>query len=158
MNKILIAIFLCLFSTEVLSASEHMYNSYFVKYGKKYNIPPELLWGIAKTESDFQPMAINVNTNGSFDIGIMQINSSHKQWLETQNISLEDLYDPKINIAVGAKILSNCIKKFGFTYQGLNCYNSGFNKVDINKYNVRVINNIKSNRLALQKKRLALVK
>lgn len=111
-----------------------------------------------KTESDFQPRAINVNTNGSFDIGIMQINSSYKQWLKTQNISLEDLYDPKINIAIEAKILSNCIKKFGFTYQGLNCYNSGFNKVDINKYNVRVINNIKNNRLALQKKRLVLVK
>jgi len=35
--------------------ASNAYNKLFVYYGKKHNIPAELLWGIAKTESGFNP-------------------------------------------------------------------------------------------------------
>ncbi|OCS32888.1 hypothetical protein AWR31_08080 [Campylobacter fetus subsp. venerealis] len=154
MKKILFICLLCL----VCNATDSKYNNYFIKYGKIYKIPPELLWGIAKTESNFKPNAININPNGSYDIGIMQINSSHKNWLKSQKISLDDLYDPGINIAVGSKILSMCIRKFGFTYKSLNCYNSGLSNTESNNYHLKVLNNIRNKRQKNQLRRYILLK
>lgn len=142
MKGILLLFLFCI----MCNAGEYKYNRYFVKYGKIYKIPPELLWAIAKTESNLNPLAINTNLNGTQDIGIMQINSSHKRELKSKNISLSDLYDPEINISIGSKILADCFKKFGFTYKGINCYNSGFKNLDNNNYNIKVLDNIRSNR------------
>jgi len=44
----------------------------FEEAGETYGISPLLLWGIAKTESSLDPQAINRNTNGSYDYGVMQ--------------------------------------------------------------------------------------
>ncbi|OPY60382.1 MAG: Transglycosylase SLT domain protein [Syntrophorhabdaceae bacterium PtaU1.Bin034] len=48
----------------------------FDEAGERYRISPQLLWAIAKTESNFSATAVNHNNNGSFDYGVMQINSS----------------------------------------------------------------------------------
>jgi len=48
----------------------------FEEAGSQYGISPQLLWSIAKTESNFNPRAINRNSNGTYDYGLMQINSS----------------------------------------------------------------------------------
>ncbi len=52
--------------------------------GKKYGINPALLEGIARVESNLNPKAMNRNTNGTTDIGLMQINS---WWLKSINAS-----------------------------------------------------------------------
>ena len=116
------------------------YNELFLKYGYKYNIPTSLLWAIAKHESNFNKNAINKNNNGTIDIGIMQINSIHKKSIEDLNLTLEDLYNPEINIEFGAKILSQCIKKFGYNKKALNCYNG---KIENNNYATKILSNIK---------------
>jgi hypothetical protein len=41
----------------------------------KYGINAQLLYAIAKTESGLNPQAFNRNKNGSYDVGLMQINS-----------------------------------------------------------------------------------
>jgi len=41
----------------------------------RYNISADILYAIAKVESNFNPGAVNWNKNGSYDYGIMQINS-----------------------------------------------------------------------------------
>ena len=94
----------------------------FVKAGEEYNISPQLLWAIAKSESNFNPSAINWNQNGSFDYGLMQINSwwysklGHERWMR--------LDDPCYNVKIGAWILDQCISKHGYTWGAVGCYNS----------------------------------
>jgi soluble lytic murein transglycosylase-like protein len=48
----------------------------FEDAGNKYGINPILLESIARVESNLNPKAINKNTNGTSDIGLMQINSA----------------------------------------------------------------------------------
>jgi len=97
----------------------------FQDAGAYYGVSPTLLWGIAKVESSFNPFALNKNTNGTYDIGIMQVNSSHIPKLK--KIGLEDermLWDPCYNIYVGAWVLSHCIRQHGYTWEAVGCYNA----------------------------------
>ncbi len=97
----------------------------FVSAGNTYGVSPLVLWGIAKVESNFNPRALNRNSNGTYDMGIMQINSS---WIPV--LKKYGLYDPRhiwepcYNIHVGAWILSQCIKKYGNTWEAVGCYNA----------------------------------
>lgn len=143
--KFIVSLLLAILTTNAIAGQ---FDKYFLKYGKLYNIPPELLWAIAKTESDFNPRATNRNPNGSTDFGLMQINSIHEDTIKKMNLTLEDLYDPKIGIRVGSQILSRCFKKHGFTYQGLNCYNGRIMK---NDYHKKVLSHIKTRRANLKK-------
>jgi len=70
--------------------------------GTMYGISPLLLWTISKGESNFNPAAVNHNTNGSFDFGLMQINSSWAPSLRRIGIPWEALADPCTNVKVGA--------------------------------------------------------
>jgi hypothetical protein len=94
----------------------------FDEAGAKYGINPLILRAIAKVESNFNPRAINWNRNGSYDFGVMQINSSWgytlgREWWST-------LGDPCTNIKAGAMILSACMDKYGYTWEAIGCYNS----------------------------------
>jgi len=142
-------IFLLLVIFTTSSFATTTYNKLFIKYGKLYDIPAELLWGIAKTESNFNAKAYNKNKNGTFDIGLMQINSVHKAKLLEQNLDLDDLYEPETNIRFGAKILRSCIDMHGFNYKALNCYNG---KIANNPYNKKVLKNIRDNRSKKRKR------
>lgn len=115
--------------------------SYFEEVGKHYDIDPILLYSIAKTESNFDPNAVNCsNNNGSCDFGIMQINSIHLPFLAKQGITQKDLFEPKINVLVGAWVLKKCMNKHGFSYKALNCYNG---KINNNDYYNRVFKSYK---------------
>lgn len=83
----------------------------FVEAGNKFGIDPMLLWSIAKVESNLNPRAINKNKNGTYDMGIMQINSVHLPRLKKYGILPQDLAIPRINIDVVAWVLSGCIQK-----------------------------------------------
>ena len=94
----------------------------FEEAGIEYKINPDILKAIAKVESNFNPRAVNWNKNGTYDFGVMQINSSWyytlgKDWWMT-------LGDPCSNIKGGAKILSACMKKYGYSWEAIGCYNS----------------------------------
>lgn len=90
----------------------------------RYQVSPALLWSIAKVESGFNPLARNVNTNGSEDIGIMQINSSWLPVLQRYNITRKDLFDPCISFHVGAWVLSNNIHRYGNNWKAVGAYNA----------------------------------
>lgn len=94
----------------------------FEEAGKVYGIHPQLLWSIAKVESNFNPRAINRNYNGTYDFGIMQINSSWYPFLGKEIWSR--LGDPCMNIHVGAWVLAQCIQKHGNTWEAVGCYNA----------------------------------
>ena len=92
--------------------------------GAMYGIAPRLLWTISKGESNFNPAAVNYNSNGSYDFGLMQINSSWAPTLRKKGISWEALADPCTNVKVGAWVLAQCVSDYGYTWAAVGCYNS----------------------------------
>ena len=91
----------------------------------KFNVPSELLEAIAHVESGHNPGALNLNTDGSVDIGIMQINSRWLPALSEVGITPDDLYVPCINIHVGAWILAQEVKRYGYTWEAIGAYHAG---------------------------------
>lgn len=113
--------------------------NYFEEAGEYYDINPKLLHAIAETESGKNPNAVNcANRNGSCDYGLMQINSIHLSMLQKHGIYKNDLFNPRINIFVGAWVLKNCMNKHGNSYKTLNCYNG---KIKNNPYYAKVLKN-----------------
>lgn len=92
--------------------------------GNRFGISPNLLHAISKGESNFNPIAINYNFNGSYDFGLMQINSSWEPSLRRRGIPWSSLADPCTNVMVGAWVLSKCIHDYGYTWPAVGCYNS----------------------------------
>jgi len=110
---ILLVIFLC---------SESAFCFCFEEAGNEYGISPHLLWSIAKHESGMNPQAVGRNSNGTYDYGLMQINSSwakvlgSKVWMR--------LGEPCTNVRTGAWILAQCIQRHGYNWKAVGCYNS----------------------------------
>lgn len=102
----------------------------WVDAGERYAIDPWLLIAISKTESQFNPHSLNKNKNGSWDYGLMQINSSHMKTLEQMGIGVNELAEPCQQIMVGAWLLAKNIKKYGNTWNAVGAYNVGCAKLD----------------------------
>ncbi|WP_416212980.1 transglycosylase SLT domain-containing protein [Pantoea eucrina] len=91
-----------------------------------YGIEAELLSAIATAESSMRPSAKNINNNGTYDIGLMQINSSHLPALKNKGISETMLIEnPCISVMVGASILKKMILRYGFGWEAVGAYNAG---------------------------------
>lgn len=80
------------------------------------------------------------NNYPRFDMGIMQINSIHKPLLDRAGISLYDLFEPKINIQVGAYILATCFERHKNAKDAINAYNG---KINDNPYSAKVFKEFK---------------
>jgi soluble lytic murein transglycosylase-like protein len=92
---------------------------------QKYGVNPHLLHAIARTESSLNPKAVNrSNANGSYDVGLMQINSSWLPTLKRFGISEKDLYQPCVSIDVAAWILAHNIRRYGNTWAAVGAYNT----------------------------------
>ncbi|KAA0893486.1 lytic transglycosylase domain-containing protein [Oryzomonas rubra] len=94
----------------------------FDEAGEMYGINPLVLRAIAKVESNFVPETINKNSNGTFDIGLMQINTIWKPVLGETRWNY--LGDACYNTKTGAWILASCINKYGYNWKAIGCYNS----------------------------------
>lgn len=92
--------------------------------GARYQINPLLLAAIAKTESSFNPKVRTQNTDSSYDIGMMGINSSNLPMLAKFGIYEQNLYDPCTNIAVGAYLLRRHQLQRGNTWDAVGSYHS----------------------------------
>jgi len=90
----------------------------------RYEVPVQLLRAIAQVESGFNPRALNLNANGTHDIGLMQINSSWLPQLRQMSVSEQALWDPCVNTLVAAWLLSENFKRWGLTYKALGAYHS----------------------------------
>lgn len=94
-----------------------------------YHVDPYLLYAIANVESGMNPYAIGTNHDGTHDVGLMQINSSHFTELERQGINEYRLMaEPCTSIMVGASILSGMIKVYGYNWEAVGAYNAGLKR------------------------------
>jgi len=120
-----LALCAALLTISMVSAANE--NSCWVKAGEKHGIDPWLLYGIAKVESSLDTAAMNLDhkrRTGSYDIGLMQINSRNLSGLARYGIDEAALKDPCVSIDVGAYILAEKIRTHGNTWDAVGAYNA----------------------------------
>lgn len=93
---------------------------------QRYGVSVDLLKAVAHVESSNRARVIAQNTNGSLDIGFMQINDWWLPKLKEYGISKDTLVDDAcINLNVGAWILRQGIDRYGYNAQGIGAYGAG---------------------------------
>ena len=107
----------------------------------RYGVNADLLYAIAKTESSLNPQALNRNRDGSYDVGLMQINSRWLPTLRQYGVDEKRLYDPCVSIQVGAWILAQNMRRLGNSWDAVGAYNSGNPALGL-RYALRVYHNI----------------
>ncbi len=96
----------------------------FDEAGARHKISPVLLQAIAWQESGMRIDAMNRNRDGSWDIGLMQINSRWAPVLNRHGITLDQLWDPCVSTHVGAWILAGNFRTLGFNWDAVGAYNA----------------------------------
>jgi soluble lytic murein transglycosylase-like protein len=89
-----------------------------------FALDPLLVRSIAEHESRMQPLAVNRNRDGSYDIGLMQINSRWLPTLARAGIEAPQLWNACVNAYVGAWILRSNVERFGPTWKAVGAYNA----------------------------------
>ena len=104
----------------------------FGQAARTYEISVELLWAIARVESNLNPAATGYNKNGTRDLGLMQINSSHLPRLSAQAITAQRLLSETcLNVHVGAWILRENLDRYGPTWEAVGAYNASEHRRDL---------------------------
>lgn len=99
--------------------------------GTKYRIDPWLLYSIAQHESSLRPRVVSKpNRDGTYDIGIMQVNSWWLGQLAKYGIKERDLFDACTNIHVGAWILAQAMSAMGPNWDAVGAYNAGVKRTE----------------------------
>ncbi len=118
-----------LFSISIYASNLNKFDPYFKYYGDKYGLSYLLLKTVALTENNkLNPKAIRYNTNGTKDIGLMQINTLWIKELPKMHLSEKKLKNTKVNIKIAAIILSRLIKEKGYSWNTIGCYHSNIKK------------------------------
>jgi soluble lytic murein transglycosylase-like protein len=108
----------------------------------RYGVNPYLLYAIAKTESHLNPAAINRNNkDGSYDIGLMQINSRWLPTLRKYGVGEAQLMDACTNIQVGAWVLAENMHRMGNSWDAVGAYNASSPGLRL-KYALKVYRNL----------------
>jgi len=90
-----------------------------------FQINPLLIKAIILKESGNNPNAVNKNKNGTIDMGIMQINSRHLNTFSRMGITRNELMSNRCtNIFSGSWLLSETIKKNGYSWSSVGNYHS----------------------------------
>jgi soluble lytic murein transglycosylase-like protein len=96
----------------------------FEQAGAYQGVNPLVLRAVAWRESKGDAAAVNRNSNGSVDVGQLQINSIHFPDLARQGIPHRALTDPCVNVFVAAWLLKQKMVKYGNTWRAIGAYHS----------------------------------
>lgn len=89
-----------------------------------HSVNAHILRAILKVESNLNPRAVAKNDNGSFDVGIGQINSIHFTELAKHGIGPGQLSDPCVGTFVAAWHLGKMVARHGNTWDAIARYHS----------------------------------
>ena len=113
---------------------EDLNNSFegiFMEQARLHGLDPALVWAVVKQESGGRPDVTNLNTNGTRDHGLMQLNDGGTaQWLwknvfPDEPFSIEALYCPENNMKLGMWLLAYLDSKYESKHAVLTAYNRG---------------------------------
>jgi hypothetical protein len=122
-----LSVFAVLVASTVLAVMPTWALACWDEAAQRYGVPAELLYAVARAESNLNPKAINrshLQRTGSYDIGLMQINSAHLRTLARYGIQESDLYDPCTNLHVGAWLLADSFSRRGVSWDAVGAYNA----------------------------------
>ncbi len=140
----LVLVFIGFFGAAVGLKTAHdkyVYTSYPLKYqaeveraAKKYGVDKYLIYGVIKTESNFDPTAVS----GAGAIGLMQLMPESFEWLQTyyvddayKDYTVGDLVNAEINIDYGTHLLSLMLERYNNVEDtAVAAYNAGPGNVD----------------------------
>jgi soluble lytic murein transglycosylase-like protein len=89
-----------------------------------YMVPAKVIISVLETENGKNGQA-KLNKNGTFDYGVMQINSIWLKSIEPYGYNMKAIrYNPCANVAVGAWILSQRIAHSENLWEGIGGYHS----------------------------------
>jgi soluble lytic murein transglycosylase-like protein len=92
--------------------------------GAYQGVNPWVLRAVSWYESKGDPTSINRNSNGSIDVGQLQINSIHFGELAREGVPRRALTDSCVNIYVAAWLLKQKMVKYGNTWRAVGAYHS----------------------------------
>jgi soluble lytic murein transglycosylase-like protein len=104
-----------------------------IGYALRYDIPISLLFGIISVESEFNPHALNKNPNGSYDYGLMSLNSN-----TFKSYAKKQLYEIDTNLELGCKFLLVLKKRYRTWGEAVIHYNGLYSK-GAGSYMVKVL-------------------
>lgn len=90
---------------------------YITMVASEYELDPNLIFAMIWNESGCKMDVIGYNKNGTFDTGLMCINSS-------LGFTKQELLDPYRNVEIGVSIIAEKVNRYG-EYYGLMAYNMG---------------------------------
>jgi hypothetical protein len=112
-----------------------------------YHVPTRLIIAVLETEHG-KLGTVTKNKNGTYDIGLMAINSSWLPALEKHGITQQDIqFDACVNIKVGTFILSKKIAGRSDLAIGIGDYNSHNRQLNTIYYQKVAVNLTKINLL-----------
>jgi soluble lytic murein transglycosylase-like protein len=94
-----------------------------IGYAVEYDIPVSLLFSIIYVESSFNPKAINKNSNGTYDYGLMSLNSK-----TFKGYSREQLFNIETNLRLGCEYLVWLKKRYKTWGEAVIHYNGLYTK------------------------------
>ncbi|MFC3110165.1 lytic transglycosylase domain-containing protein [Undibacterium arcticum] len=89
-----------------------------------HQVSPDILRSIAIQENWRCDGTVRRNSNGSIDVGCMQINSIHFSELSRFGIAPSDLLDQCKNIYIGAWHYKKMMRRYGNTWMAVGAYHS----------------------------------
>lgn len=107
------------------------YSEYVGQSAEKYDLDPNLVYAVIRTESNFNPDAVS----GAGAHGLMQITDDTFEHYgnlrgESDSYSTDALYDPAVNIEYGCHILRDLLDTFGDEKCAVAAYNAGPGNVE----------------------------
>ena len=112
---------------------------------QQYQVPPAVMIGILQVQGGRAGQEVGPNTNGTYDLGPMQINTIWleelaRKWQVSHDTARKWVRDDEcVNVGVGAWILRQKINQTGSLSEGIAYYHSGTPHIG-KRYRQKVIN------------------
>jgi soluble lytic murein transglycosylase-like protein len=126
-------------------SGEKFFEHIIEKIANQERIPVRLLKAIVEVESNYNPLAIGVNKKKTgyslfpktkqearylieklehqgvnFDVGLAQVNIRN---IKKMGVPTDLIFNPEVNLTLGARILKSLIKHYGLTWEAVWRYN-----------------------------------